>query len=276
VQEWPPPLAQQPRAHDSSSTGQDDLAPPSLSLSLSPDCLSIASTYDFDSSSLFAATNNFDFSFDCFDTAAILPTTTATSDSGIDVTSWPEFQFDPTQLTQVPTITTTNPMYDTHLPDLTFSHHHFSNAANSPSSLFDTTTTTHPPSTGSGSPSSSSPEQDQHLHFLDPPPVHPGLSLPKTHKQQGEKPKRGRPPSSTRSASPNDYDIIVKRQRNNVAAKKYRQKKIDRIQELEEEVDEVRKERDELRIRLARQEAETKALREMLRMGVKVGEGGGQ
>lgn len=51
-----------------------------------------------------------------------------------------------------------------------------------------------------------------------------------------------------------------------MAAKKYRQKKIDRIQELEEEVDEVRKERDELRIRLARQEAETKALREMLKL----------
>jgi hypothetical protein len=233
--------------------------------------LSIASTYSFDSSSLFATTNNFDFSFDCFDTTA-LPTTTTTSGSGIDVTSWPEFQFDPTQLTQVPTITATDPMHHTHLPDLTFSQHHFSNAANTPSSLFDTTTSTHPPSTGSGSPSSSA-EQDHTLHFLDPPPVHPGLSLPKA---QQAKPKRGRPPSSTRSASPNDYDVIVKRQRNNVAAKKYRQKKIDRIQELEEEVDEVRKERDELRIRLARQEAETKALREMLRMGVKVGEGESQ
>jgi hypothetical protein len=31
-------------------------------------------------------------------------------------------------------------------------------------------------------------------------------------------------------------------------------------------VDEVKKERDELRIRLARQEAETKALREMLKL----------
>lgn len=65
---------------------------------------------------------------------------------------------------------------------------------------------------------------------------------------------------------------MVKRQRNNVAAKKYRQKKIDRIQELEEVVDEVKRERDELRIRLARQEAETEALREMLKM--KMGGGG--
>lgn len=63
--------------------------------------------------------------------------------------------------------------------------------------------------------------------------------------------------------------MLVKRQRNNVAAKKYRQKKVDRITELEEEVDEVKKERDELRILLARQEAETKALREMLKLRMK-------
>ncbi|KAK0612477.1 hypothetical protein B0T17DRAFT_466869, partial [Bombardia bombarda] len=60
--------------------------------------------------------------------------------------------------------------------------------------------------------------------------------------------------------------VLVKRQRNNVAAKKYRQKKMDRIEELEHEVKEVKEERDELRIRLARQEAETAALREMLKM----------
>ena len=59
---------------------------------------------------------------------------------------------------------------------------------------------------------------------------------------------------------------MVKRQRNNMAAKKYRQKKIDRIQELEEDVEKARRERDELKIRLARQEAETEALREMLKM----------
>jgi len=96
---------------------------------------------------------------------------------------------------------------------------------------------------------------------------YPGLTLPK-------KPKRGRPPASEaarRSASP-DPDTVVKRQRNNVAAKKYRQKKIDRIQELEDVVDEVKRERDELKIRLARQEAETEALREMLKM--KMGGGG--
>ena len=64
-----------------------------------------------------------------------------------------------------------------------------------------------------------------------------------------------------------DEDRLLKRQRNNVAARKYRQKKVDRIKELEEEVDDIKRERDDLRIRLARQEAETAALREMLRLG---------
>jgi len=87
-----------------------------------------------------------------------------------------------------------------------------------------------------------------------------GLSL------SSGKPRRGRPPAHGRSVSPADHDTLVKRHRNNMAAKKYRQKKIDRIQELEEEVEQVRQERDELRIQLARQEAETAALREMLKM----------
>jgi hypothetical protein len=63
-----------------------------------------------------------------------------------------------------------------------------------------------------------------------------------------------------------DPEVIDRRHRNNLAAKRYRQKKIDRIQELEEEVSEVKQERDDLKIRLARQEAEVAALREMLKM----------
>jgi len=159
-----------------------------------------------------------------------------------------------------------------HSTQFAFNHHSYSTAGldsapelgTTPSSLFNST---HPPSIGSGSQSSSSPEQDHSPFSLEhtPAPVIPGLSLPKG---QLAKPKRGRPPSSARSASPTEHDVVVKRQRNNVAAKKYRQKKIDRIQELEEEVDDVKKERDELRIRLARQEAETKALREMLKLKI--------
>lgn len=61
-------------------------------------------------------------------------------------------------------------------------------------------------------------------------------------------------------------DVLLKRQRNKVAAQKYRQKKLDRIAELEVEVTDVKRERDELRIQLAKQEAETAALREMLKL----------
>jgi hypothetical protein len=74
-------------------------------------------------------------------------------------------------------------------------------------------------------------------------------------------------PSLKRTASPDspdDVDLLVKRHRNNIAAKKYRQKKVDRIKELEDEVADIKREREELRIRLARQEAESAALREML------------
>ncbi|KAH7040601.1 uncharacterized protein B0I36DRAFT_12917 [Microdochium trichocladiopsis] len=63
-----------------------------------------------------------------------------------------------------------------------------------------------------------------------------------------------------------DPDVLLKRQRNNIAARKYRQKRIDRIDELEAEVEEIKKERDDLRLRLARQEAETAALKLMLQM----------
>jgi len=133
------------------------------------------------------------------------------------------------------------------------------------------------------------------------PPLLPGLSLPKPttkpksskgKSKPGPKPKSTNikknlytPPSSVagqkRSLSPaddpdedgdgeeEDEETLHKRARNNIAAKKYRQKKLDRITELEEEVDAIKKERDELRILLARQEAQTSALREMLALKTK-------
>ncbi|KAI1498595.1 hypothetical protein F5X99DRAFT_431590 [Biscogniauxia marginata] len=74
-----------------------------------------------------------------------------------------------------------------------------------------------------------------------------------------------------RSPQADDVDDVdpvtaLKRQRNNVAARKYRQKRIDRINELETELQEIKEERDDLRLRLARQEAEAAALRSMLQM----------
>lgn len=88
-------------------------------------------------------------------------------------------------------------------------------------------------------------------------PLHPGLSRP----------------AKRRSDSPPEPDVALKRHRNNIAAKKYRQKRLDRISELEAEVEDVKQERDDLRIKLARQEAETAALREMLKMMKKSNDG---
>ncbi|KAK4157422.1 hypothetical protein C8A00DRAFT_29709 [Chaetomidium leptoderma] len=114
----------------------------------------------------------------------------------------------------------------------------------------------------------------------------PGLKLPSTkpaskpgrrpagaslsHTADGRITKRSAAPSSTTpatsSADDDDAEAVSRRYRNNIAAKRYRQKKIDRIEELEDVVKNVTQERDDLRIRLARQEAEVAALREMLKM----------
>lgn len=64
-----------------------------------------------------------------------------------------------------------------------------------------------------------------------------------------------------------DPDVVLKRQRNTIAARKYRQKRLDRIKELEDALEAMTRERDELRLKLARQEAETAALKEMMQMG---------
>ena len=77
--------------------------------------------------------------------------------------------------------------------------------------------------------------------------------------------------SSKRPSPPVDPITANKRQRNNEAARKYRQKRIDRITELEAQLSDVKQERDDLRIRLARQEAEAAALRSMLQMKASAG-----
>lgn len=56
----------------------------------------------------------------------------------------------------------------------------------------------------------------------------------------------------------------LKRQRNTMAARKYRQKRLDRISELEKALEDMTGERDGLKLQLARREAEVEALREML------------
>lgn len=72
--------------------------------------------------------------------------------------------------------------------------------------------------------------------------------------------------SQKRKATPEEEEtsIAIKRQRNTVAARKYRQKRLDRIAELESALEAMTNDRDDIRLKLARKEAEVDALREML------------
>jgi len=67
-----------------------------------------------------------------------------------------------------------------------------------------------------------------------------------------------------RNHSPESEGERDKRRRNNKAAAKYRQKKVDRIDDLEKALDEVSKERDALKLQLARRDAEVELLNRML------------
>ncbi|PKS04974.1 hypothetical protein jhhlp_008340 [Lomentospora prolificans] len=104
----------------------------------------------------------------------------------------------------------------------------------------------------------------QHTDLLDFPPPSTGASPQSTSSTPSNT-------SNSKSASggscrPRDEDdAAAKRYRNTLAARKYRQKRLDRIKELEEALEAVSRERDELRIKLARQEAQTEALKSMMK-----------
>lgn len=66
------------------------------------------------------------------------------------------------------------------------------------------------------------------------------------------------------AAGSDEAQAAIKRQRNTMAARKYRQKRLDRIADLERALSDVACERDELKLKLARREAEVDALREVL------------
>ncbi|KAI6791308.1 hypothetical protein KC367_g8105 [Hortaea werneckii] len=76
-------------------------------------------------------------------------------------------------------------------------------------------------------------------------------------------PKKSTYPDSSTTTSTDERNR--KRQRNTEAARRYRQRKVDRTSELEEALAAVSKERDELRLKLARSEAEAEVLRRMVK-----------
>ncbi|KAK9430379.1 hypothetical protein V1505DRAFT_386062 [Lipomyces doorenjongii] len=79
------------------------------------------------------------------------------------------------------------------------------------------------------------------------------------------------PPPSTNSSTPPDNEMskdtparVVKRQLNTLAARRYRQRRLDQMKDLEDELRDVRRERDELRIRVSKLEGETEVLKSLL------------
>lgn len=77
--------------------------------------------------------------------------------------------------------------------------------------------------------------------------------------------------SAARSPDGDDFDAgsdeaqaAIRRHRNTMAARKYRQKRLDQIADLERALSDVTNERDDLKLKLARREAEVDALREIL------------
>ncbi len=81
----------------------------------------------------------------------------------------------------------------------------------------------------------------------------------------GSSRRRGRLPTPVdHDAGDQDSQTIIKRQKNTMAARKYRQKRLDRISDLEHSLSDMTDQRDALKLQLARKEAEVDALREML------------
>lgn len=76
---------------------------------------------------------------------------------------------------------------------------------------------------------------------------------------------RTRSPASETSSNPPDK--VIKRQRNTEAARRYRQRKVDRVTELEEALAAMTKERDDFKLKLARSEAEADVLRRLVGKG---------
>lgn len=72
--------------------------------------------------------------------------------------------------------------------------------------------------------------------------------------------------SSSKDSTPLSQSARVeKRKANTMAARRYRQKRVDQMNDLEKQLKDTRSERDELKVRCARLEGEVETLRALLR-----------
>lgn len=90
-------------------------------------------------------------------------------------------------------------------------------------------------------------------------------------------------PTSTTTSSPNSstpsdtgttrskpgLSRVEKRQLNTMAARRYRQRRVDQVSQLEAELKKVKEERDALKMRVSKLEGETDALRSLVGRGKK-------
>ncbi|GAO15843.1 hypothetical protein UVI_02051750 [Ustilaginoidea virens] len=119
--------------------------------------------------------------------------------------------------------------------------------------------------------SSSSPSSSSSFSSTTPPrptsPPSPQRKAPASSGSSSTGPQRKRAASSPLAhvhPDSEDAQVAIKRRRNTMAARKYRQKRLDRVSHLEDALASVTGERDHLKLPLARREAQVEALREML------------
>ncbi|BCS20850.1 bZIP transcription factor JlbA/IDI-4 [Aspergillus puulaauensis] len=99
--------------------------------------------------------------------------------------------------------------------------------------------------------------------------THTATSTPTTHSTHSSQMPSATstlptPSPASRESSPKENPSrISKRQLNTMAARRYRQRRLDRMTQLEEELEAIKRERDELKMRVSKLEGETEALRSM-------------
>ncbi|KAH9828659.1 Basic-leucine zipper domain [Teratosphaeria destructans] len=112
----------------------------------------------------------------------------------------------------------------------------------------------------------STPQYDAPVHSHPPSNQTPSISLAQSAAASSQS-RSDR--SSSQSPLLASEDKVQKRKRNTEAARRYRQRKVDRVTELEEALAAMQAERDELRLKLAKSETEAEVLRGMFREGQK-------
>lgn len=138
--------------------------------------------------------------------------------------------------------------------------HHQDTVPNHNMATTTTTTTKSPPNTHMFSLSTAPLSENLNNTSLRP---HGSPSSTSSHSASSKKRAAPSAPADL-LAEDEDAEVVIKRQRNTMAARKYRQKRLDRISDLERALGDMTSERDQLKLQLARREAEVEALREML------------